>query len=187
MRADAQANYDRLLVVAAAVLRDKGADASLRDVARQAGVGLATLLRHFPTREVLLEALLRTRFDELTIRATEVRTTCSPEEALALWLRDFVACTTDYRGVVVSMMEAIQDPESALHYSCVTMREAGTELLVRAQEAKVARADIDGTDLFALGSSLTWLAQQPGLETRTDHFFDLILGSILTDTATRTF
>jgi AcrR family transcriptional regulator len=59
MRADARANHDRLLEVAGAVITNQGADASMRDIARQAGVGLATLLRHFPTREALLEALLR--------------------------------------------------------------------------------------------------------------------------------
>lgn len=45
----------------------KGADASLHDIARRAGVGLATLYRHFPTRETLLEALLRSTLDELGI------------------------------------------------------------------------------------------------------------------------
>ncbi|MEO6082085.1 MAG: helix-turn-helix domain-containing protein, partial [Umezawaea sp.] len=74
MRADAQANRDRLLVVAGAVIAEQGVDASMRDIARQAGVGLATLLRHFPTRESLLEALLRTSFDELTARAAEIET-----------------------------------------------------------------------------------------------------------------
>src|SRR5674476_565519 len=126
MRADAQANHDHLLVVAGAVITEQGVDASMRDIARQAGVGLATLLRHFPTREALLAALLRTSFDELTARAAEVETSSSPQDALRLWLRDFVTCTTDYRGVVTSMVRALDDPESALHTSCVTMRAAGT-------------------------------------------------------------
>ena len=66
MRADAKANRDLLLVVAGAVITEQGTEASMRDIARRAGVGLATLQRHFPTRESLLEALLRTSFDELT-------------------------------------------------------------------------------------------------------------------------
>jgi hypothetical protein len=49
-----------------------------------------------------------------------------------LWLRDFVACTTNYRGVVTSMIRAIEDPQSALHMSCVTMRTAGARLLTHA-------------------------------------------------------
>lgn len=79
------------------------------------------------------------------------------------------------------MMKAIEDPGSALHDSCVSMREAGTQLLVRAQEAEVARPDIDGDDLFALASSLTWLTEQPGLQKRADHLFDLVVGAILAD------
>jgi AcrR family transcriptional regulator len=180
MRADARSNHDRLLVVAGAVVTEHGVDASMRDIARRAGVGLATLLRHFPTREALLEALLRTSFDELTARADEVEASSSPRNALILWLRDFVACTKDYRGVVTSMMKAIQDPGSALHDSCVTMRAAGTRLLIRAQAADVARADLDGVDLFALASSLAWLGDQPGLDGRAEHLFDVVVSAILT-------
>lgn len=183
MRADARANYDRLLVVAGAVITEQGVDASMRDIARQAGVGLATLLRHFPTREELLKALLRTSFDELTARAAELETSRSPQDALMSWLRDFVAYTTNYRGVVTSMMRAIEDPQSALHTSCVAMRTAGTRLLTRAQAAGVARSDVDGTDLFALASSLAWLGDQPGLETRAEHLFEVVVSGILADRA----
>jgi AcrR family transcriptional regulator len=63
MRADAQKNYQRLLDVAREALAETGADASLRDIARRAEVGLGTLYRHFPTREALLEALLRNDFE----------------------------------------------------------------------------------------------------------------------------
>ncbi|WP_328453463.1 TetR/AcrR family transcriptional regulator [Amycolatopsis sp. NBC_00438] len=179
MRADAKANHDHLLVVAGTVITEHGVDASMRDIARRAGVGLATLLRHFPTRESLLEALLRTSFDELTARADAVEATSSLEDALLAWLRDFVACTTNYRGVVTSMMNAIEDPESALHDSCVTMRAAGTRLLTRAQAGGVARTDIDGADLFALAASLAWLGDQPALEPRVDRLFGVVMGAVL--------
>ena len=74
MRADARKNRDHLLEVARDVVNEQGAEASLRDIARRAGVGLGTLYRHFPRREALLEALLRTRFDALTTRARELET-----------------------------------------------------------------------------------------------------------------
>ena len=54
MRADAKKNYDHLLAVAREVVTEQGAEASLRDIARRAEVGLGTLYRHFPTREALL-------------------------------------------------------------------------------------------------------------------------------------
>lgn len=186
MRADARKNHDHLLAVAGAVITEHGVDASLRDIARRADVGLATLLRHFPTREALLDALLGTSFDELTARAGELAASSSPEDALVSWLRDCVACAHEYRGVVALMTAAIEDPESALHASCVTMRAAGTRLLTRAQDAGMARTDIDGTDLFALVAALAWLGDQPSLEPRADHLFDVVASAILTSASSRT-
>ncbi|MFC4505208.1 MULTISPECIES: TetR/AcrR family transcriptional regulator [Streptomyces] len=183
MRADARKNHDHLLAVAGAVITEQGADASMRDIARRADVGLATLLRHFPTREALLEALLRTSFDELTATAGTLETSSSPEDALVSWLRDFVACAHNYRGVVALMVTAIEDPQSALHASCVTMRAAGTRLLARAQAEGRARTDIDGTDLFALAGSLAWLGDQPSLAPRLDHLLDVVVSAILTNPA----
>ncbi|MTD54281.1 TetR/AcrR family transcriptional regulator [Amycolatopsis pithecellobii] len=183
MRADAQANRDRLLIAAGAVLAEQGADASMRDIARRAGLGLATLLRHFPTREALLEALLRSSFDALTTRASEVETTSSPQEALMVWLREFVASTTENHGVVTSMVKAIEEPESELHASCVALKAAGARLLTRAQAADAARSDVDGADLFALVSALAWLGDQPGHEERAKRLFDVVMGAVLTDRA----
>jgi AcrR family transcriptional regulator len=180
MRADAKKNYDHLLAVARAVVAEQGAEASLRDVARKAGVGLGTLYRHFPTREALLEALLRASFDELTAKAGELEVSSSPADALVSWLRRFVVFAHKYRGVVASMMTAIADPDSALHASCVTMRAAGTQLLVRAQAEGLARNDLDGADLFALAAALAWLGDQPALAPRADHLFGVIASAILT-------
>jgi len=183
MRADARKNYNHLLSVARDVVTEQGADASLRDVARRAGIGLGTLYRHFPTRETLLEALLRASFDELTARAGELKTSSSPDDALVSWLREAVAVAHNHRGVVTSMMAAIAEPNSALHASCVTMRAAGTRLLARAQAEGMARTDIDGADLFALVGALAWLGDQPSLARRADHLFGVIASAILTNRA----
>ncbi|MFD6936647.1 TetR/AcrR family transcriptional regulator [Streptomyces goshikiensis] len=180
MRADARKNRDHLLAVAGAAIAEQGVEVSLRDIARRAEVGLATLLRHFPTREALLEALLRTSFDELTGRAREFETSSSPEDALVRWLHDCVVWTTEYRGVTVLMAAAIEDTESALHASCVTLRAAGARLLVRAQEAGTARGDIDGADVFALVAMLAWLGDQPSLAPRADRLFGVVASAILT-------
>ena len=183
MRADARKNYDHLLVVARDVVAEQGADASLRDIARRAGVGLGTLYRHFPTREALLEALLRTNVDEATARAADLETSSTPEDALVSWFRDSVAITHEYRGVGALLTAAIEDTESALHASCVALHEAGTRLLERAQAAGIARADIDGTDLFALVAALAWVYDQPSLALRADHLFGVISSAVLTSQA----
>ncbi len=181
MRADAKKNYDQLLAVARRVVAEDGAEASLREIARQAGVGLGTLYRHFPTREALLEALLRTSFNELTERAGALESSNSPRDALVIWFKEIVTFTRIYRGVTEVMVTAINDTDSALHVSCDSLRAAGARLLRLAQEDGSARSDMDGIDLFALIAGLAWLGDQPALASRADHFFDLITDAILTN------
>ncbi len=79
------------------------------------------------------------------------------------------------------MMAAIEDPNSALHASCVVMRAAGTRLLARAQADGAACNDIDGVDLFAFIGALVWIRDQPSLTSRADHLFGIIASAILTD------
>jgi AcrR family transcriptional regulator len=180
MRADAKKNYSHLLAVARDVVTEHGADASMRDIARRADVGLATLFRHFPTREALFEALLRTKLEALTRKAVELETSKSPDEALVSWFREGVAFVHSYSGVVALMASAHADPDSALHAACATVHQAGARLLLRAQAEGTARADMDGEDLFALMSALGWLAGQASFAPRADHLFHLIASAILT-------
>ncbi|MCP3796488.1 TetR/AcrR family transcriptional regulator [Paenibacillus peoriae] len=187
MRVDAKKNYEHILAVANVVVTQHGADASLRDIARRAGVGLGTLYRHFPTREALLDALLRVGFDELTAKACELETASSPDDALVSWLRDVVTFTGIYQGVVAAMIAAMEDTESALHASCVTLRTAGTRLLTRAQAEGLARTDMDGEDLFSLAAALAWLGDQPSSAPRAEHHFNIIASAILTNRASSDF
>lgn len=179
MRADAKKNYDHLLEVARGVIAEQGVNASLRDVARKAGVGIGTLYRHFPTREALLEILLRESFDQVTAKAAQFEASAPAGEALVSWLREMVALTYDHRGVIASMAAAIEDEDSALHVSCVDLRASGARLLGRAQAAGAARSDIDGTDLLALVSALAWLNDQPPFASRVEHLFGVIAGAIM--------
>ena len=181
MRADARKNYDHLLAVAHDVVIKQGADASMRDIARRAEVGIATLLRHFPTREALFEALLRTHFDALAQKAGELETSRSPDEALVSWFREGVAFTHTYGGVCDLMASAHADPDSALHASSTALHSAGARLLLRAQAEGTARADMDGEDLFALMSGLAWLGGHPAFAPRADHLFHIITSAILTN------
>lgn len=181
MRADAKKNYDHLLAVAHEVVIEHGADASMREIARRAGVGLATLLRHFPTREALFEALLHLNVDALMQQAAELETSRPPDEALVSWYREVVAFTRIYSGVCALLASAHADPASALHASSIALRLAGARLLLRAQAEGTARADLDGIDLFALMSALGWLVGQPEFAPRGEHLFDVITSAILTD------
>ena len=181
MRADAKKNFDQILAVARDVFTEQGAEASLRDVARRAGVGLGTLYRHFPTREALLESLLRSSFDALATKARHLEASGAPDDALVSWLQEIIAFTHEHRGVIAPMMGAIEDEHSALHTSCVSLRAAGAALLARAQSEGNARADLNGSELFDLIAALAWLREQPSHAPRADHLFDVIVSAILVD------
>ncbi|WP_282206240.1 TetR/AcrR family transcriptional regulator [Kitasatospora fiedleri] len=179
-RADARRNRDRLLEAGAQVLVEQGAGASLRDVARRAEVGLGTLYRHFPNREALLEALLARRFEELALRAGELAADQDdPEAALVDWLREFCAGAGAYRDLPGTLLATLRDPASPLHASCTAMREAGGGLLAAAQRAGRIRADVTGTDLFALANAVSWIADQaPVLAERSEHLFGLVVDGL---------
>ncbi|WP_369981439.1 TetR/AcrR family transcriptional regulator [Xanthomonas bundabergensis] len=180
MRADAKKNYSHILIVAREVITEHGADASMRDIARRAGVGLATLLRHFPTREALFEALLCTNLDELTQKAAELETSNSPAEALVSWFREWMAFAQSYRGVVALMATAHANPDSALYASCAAVHSASARLLLRAQANGTARTDMTGDDLFGLMAALGWLVDLPSFAPRADHLSRLVASAILT-------
>lgn len=179
MRADAKKNYSHLLTVAREVVAEHGPDASMRDIARRAEVGLATLLRHFPTREALFEALLRTNLDAITQRSVELETSTSPDEALLSWFREWVAFALSHKGVVAMMAAAHTNPKSALYASCEAVHAASGRLLLRAQTGGTARTDMNGDDLFGLMSALGWLVDLPPFAPRADHLFQILASAIL--------
>jgi AcrR family transcriptional regulator len=179
MRADAKKNYSHLLAVARDVVAEHGANASMRDIARRADVGLATLLRHFPTRDALFEALLRTNLDALTQRARELEASTPPDEALLSWFREWVAFAQSYRGVVALMAAAHTNPDSALYASCAAVHSASARLLLRAQAEGTARTDMNGDDLFGLMAALGWLVDLPSFAPRADHLVHIVASAIL--------
>ena len=185
MRADAQKNRSQILTVARDVAAEHGADVSMRDLARRAGVGLATLLRHFPTREALFEALLCTNLDALTQKADELETSASADEALLVWFRELVSFAQSYKGVIAMMAAAHTNPDSALYASCAAVHESGARLLRRAQSEGTARADMNGDDLFALITALGWAVDQPSFAPRAAHLVHLITSAILINPSSR--
>ncbi|WP_426514737.1 TetR/AcrR family transcriptional regulator [Dactylosporangium sp. McL0621] len=181
MRTDARRNYTQLLAAARAVFTEQGTDASLREVARQAGVGIGTLYRHFPTREALLEALLGEGFEALRAQAVELLDAPDPGEALAAWLRGFGVASTRYEGLPASVMEALQDPASRLHASCEGLRTAATELLARAQRSGRVRRDLTASELLATANAMAWAARQStGAAELSDRYLSLLMEGLLT-------
>src|SRR5580704_4702145 len=89
-RSDAQRNRERILEVAKEAFTRSGANTSLDDIAKRAGVGPGTLYRHFPTRDELLEAVYRTEVEKLAAAERKFAATLRPIEALRAWLLLFV-------------------------------------------------------------------------------------------------
>ncbi|MEV6170915.1 helix-turn-helix domain-containing protein [Streptomyces sp. NPDC051954] len=149
-RKDAARNYDALLAAAREAFAEHGAEASLEDIARRAGVGIGTLYRNFPTRRHLFESVYATEVNELCRAAEEVADQ-EPWGALTSWLRRFVDYTVTKRAI----REALND-ESDIFLACrESMFAAGGPLFARAQEAGEARKDLDFDDLLRMISGIS--------------------------------
>jgi AcrR family transcriptional regulator len=180
-RTDARRNYDQLLTAARDTFTEQGTDASLREVARRAGVGIGTLYRHFPTREALLEALLRDGFDTLRGRAVELLAARDPGDALVTWLGELATGSARYEGLPASVMGALRDPDSRLHASCDALRTGAADLLARAQRSGQVRPDLSAAELLAAVSAMAWAARQaPRRADFGDRFLSLLVEGLAT-------
>ncbi|WP_329115510.1 TetR/AcrR family transcriptional regulator [Streptomyces sp. NBC_01465] len=152
MRADARRNYDRLLEVASVAFAERGADASLDDIAKRAGVGSGTLYRHFPTRRDLLEAVYLESIDELTDRAVKFTVSEQPAgEALVEWLQLLAEQMIRLSGLKALLGEAMTDGSSPVISVCSgRLKSAASDLLADAQKAGAVRADLEPTELLRL-------------------------------------
>jgi AcrR family transcriptional regulator len=149
-RKDAARNYDALLAAAREAFAEHGAEASLEDIARRAGVGIGTLYRNFPSRRELFESVYADEVNEL-VRVAEEVAGLEPWEALTSWLTRF----TGYMVTKRAVREALDD-ESEIFEACrESMYAAGGPLFERAQEAGVARKDMDFGDLLRLVAGVT--------------------------------
>lgn len=179
LRADAQRNRSRIIATARQAVAREGIGASLRAIARDAGVGLGTLYRHFPTRDDLLQEVLQDSFDTLTLRAQALAHEQTPLDALESWMDELIASTATHQGLAAAMLDKTQDPASSLHRSCHALRQEGDVLLASAQADQMVRPDIAGADLMALVSALAWLCNQKMLEAEERRrMLDLVMGGL---------
>ena len=147
-RADAVRNRERLLETAADIFGAGGPDASLEAVAKRAGVGIGTLYRHFPTREVLFEAVYRREVDQLSELAERLADEVASVEALRRWLHANVRLVATKKGMVAALALAAHRPSELHAYSADRLTKAVGLLLDRAVTAGEMRSDITPTDLL---------------------------------------
>ncbi|MGW9031925.1 TetR/AcrR family transcriptional regulator [Streptomyces sp. NPDC055722] len=149
-RRDAARNYDALLAAARKAFAENGAEASLEDIARCAGVGIGTLYRNFPTRRHLFESVYADEVNALCRMAQDVAA-LEPWEALTSWLRRFVDLSLTQQAI----REALSN-ESEVFLACRdSMYQAGGPLLERAQKAGQARTDMGFDDLLRMVAGIT--------------------------------
>lgn len=147
-RADASRNRERLVEVASEVFAASGVDASLEKIAKQAGVGIGTLYRHFPTRDALIEAVYRHNVDVLCASADELAATLPPDQALAEWMQRFVAYVPGKKGMA-SYLKSVVDADSDLFESThARVRETVDRLMQAAVEAGTVRPGVDGMEVL---------------------------------------
>ena len=162
-RIDALRNRERILEVAKSAFTRQGANASLEEIAKQAGVGTGTLYRHFPTRDELIEGVYRNEVEKLAAAAGRFAETMSPIDAVRAWmllLVDYIAA----KHIIAPALNTIAGGASRLHEGSRDLIQGALDGLVkRAKKSGDLRRDLDASDLLRaligvshVGSGADW-------------------------------
>ena len=147
-RSDAQRNRERILEVAKEAFTRFGADASLDEIARQAGVGAGTLYRHFPTRDALIEAVYRSEVEKLAAAARKLAETMPPIEALRTWMLLLVDYIAAKHIIAPALNSLVGGPSRLYEGSRSLIQGAIDELVRRGKKSGDLRKDLDAYDLL---------------------------------------
>jgi AcrR family transcriptional regulator len=181
LRSDARRNFEALVASANEAFTEKGTLASLDDIAEAAGVGNATLYRHFPTRDSLVVEAMRFQFSELGAVAREVSGD-HPDAALETWLVQLASSLGMWRGL--PDMIASATATSPLRTACQPLRLQTQRFLLGAQEGGSARNECTPEDLFDLALMLAWSFAAQGEPRLRRRVSILLSGLLLVDPAT---
>jgi AcrR family transcriptional regulator len=176
-RADARRNYARILAVAQQEVATHGANASLEQIARTAGVGSATVRRHFPTRHALLEAVSREQIEALRLRAHQLTDEGNSRDALLEWLNDVLTYCVRARGLATALSYDTAGSDPAHNNTCsATIEQAAVPLLRRAVDDGAVAAHITPEDLITLLVGIALATEHaPDPATRAQQLFRLIV------------
>lgn len=148
LRIDAQRSLDALLEAAKAVFTELGVDAPVREIAQRAGVGVATVYRHFPKRSDLVAAVFRREVDACAAEASALAKTLGPAEALARWLQRYTRFIATKRGLAAALHSGDDTFQALPAYFRAHLAPALGSLLESATAAGEVRAGIDSWDLL---------------------------------------
>jgi AcrR family transcriptional regulator len=177
LRADARLNQDRLLEAAARAFQQEGADASLKAIAADAGVGIGTLYRRFPTRTDLVEATYRDQTARLAESAGDLLNDHPPLEALRTWMEAFVDYTQTKHGMSDALPAILAAQEGLRARSRELLRDAVAELLAACVSDGSAREADPGDVLMAVGG-VTLIAAHEDQRELASRLIDLLLAGL---------
>lgn len=176
-RADALVNRQKILQAARIQFAQEGADGSMNEVARKAGVGVATLYRHFPTREDLVAAVYAEELEALGSAVDDYLATMTPDDALSAWGDRFLEYAATKRGLGEALRAVRErgdmkvDPRSVLIDSL-------DKLLAAGRAAGTIHADVDAADVLGAFSGLWSFPNDDQYEQRAQRLLALVLGGL---------
>ncbi len=174
-RADAQRNRARILEAAKKEFTRSGANASLEEIAKKAGVGPGTLYRHFPTREDLLVAVYRSEIEKLAAAERTLADSKSPVEALRAWLLLFVDAVATKQIIAPVLNTLVGDPKKLFEASYAQIHEALRALVKRAIKGGDIRQDLDPIDLLRAIVGVANVATSPDWQESARRLVDILI------------
>src|SRR6201984_3448262 len=160
-RTDAQRNRERILEVAKEAFTRSGANASLDDIAKGAGVGAGTLYRHFPTRDALIEAVYRTEVEKLAGAEKKFSETLPPIEALRAWMLLFIDYIATKQIIGPALNSLVGGPSKLYEGSRTQIQGALDSLVKRAIKSRDIRRDLEPFDLLRALIGVSHVASGP--------------------------
>jgi AcrR family transcriptional regulator len=178
LRADARRNRDRLLSAAVRAFSQDGADVTLDAIAKDAGVGIGTLYRHFPTREALIEAAYRSELARLCGAVPDLLQEMRPDEATRAWMDRYIEYMTTKRGMADALRAVIASGGTPYAQSRDRLITAITSLLQAGAASGTLRADIEPADVLASLSGISLAAGEPAQRAQARRLLDLLMDGL---------
>jgi AcrR family transcriptional regulator len=155
-----------------------GPDVTLESIAKQAGVGIGTLYRHFPTREALIDAAYRNELAKLVDGVPQLLATMPPDQALRTWMDHFFDYMTTKKGMGDALKALIASGGNPFSESRERLTTAITTLLDAAIADGKIGADVKGEDLFASLAGIAYMAAEPAQREQADRLLDLVMDGL---------
>jgi AcrR family transcriptional regulator len=178
LRADATRNREQLLAVATRVFGSADTEPSMRAIAREAGVGIATLYRHFPTRESLVDAVYRDQVVRLTAGAHELLGQLPPAKAMRRWMDLFGDWIATKNGMLDTLRTMIESGEIAHARTRAELLAAITTILDAGRAAGDLRSDVTAEDIAASLIGIFTVAPRPDRDATAGRLLNLLMDGL---------